>query len=185
MEGNRGWPEQDPGEPGAGQAVRGIGSPLSHSARRARRPNPGPAVPGSRVPQPPPPPTPLGQPQVPERRARRCPGARKSRPSVPPHAASPKAAKQLCLCRSTVPAVPAPSGMRAPLAGRAERTAPRSAPPAQLGRPGSTAPRARPRGAPPEPRGEAALAACSFRTRAARSISSPCRDHFWSPVWKY
>lgn len=51
-EGNHGWPEQDPGEPGAGHAVRGIGSPLSHSARPARRPTPGPAVPESRVPQP-------------------------------------------------------------------------------------------------------------------------------------
>lgn len=47
---------------------------------------------------------------------------------------------------------------------------------------GSTAPRARPRGAALGPQRETALAAHSFQICAARSISPPCRDRFWSPV---
>ncbi|XP_046503020.1 uncharacterized protein LOC124230738 [Equus quagga] len=41
-----------------------------------------------------------------------------------------------------------------------------------------------PSGRPTGTAGQAALAACSFRTRAARPISLPCQDHIWSPVWK-
>lgn len=184
-EGNRGWPEQDPGEPGLDTPLRGIRSPPAHSARLAHRPSPGPVGVPSRSPLRCPRPRRSDNPGIPKGEREAAPGhgnrARQfNRPQPPAKPRTNFASAAAPPGRLSPPL----AGCGIPLSGRAGRSEPGAAPPTPLERPGSTAPRARPRGAPPGPPGKAALGASSSQTRGARSISPPCRDHFCSSVRK-
>lgn len=181
----RGWQERNPGEAGldapGGPAVRGdpCRSALYVPTRCARRAAQvrAPATPGSPVAGPTP--TPLGLAQVPARRAQSLSEEQISRPSVPPCAASAKAANQLCLRRSAG-LVPTSGGMWVLLRGvRGERPGPRGPHP-----PGALAPPRHVPGLGASHRDGGARKRWPLAVyKSARHLRFlPFSHHFWSPA---